>query len=120
MDILQSESEQDSSALEFDYPPGFELVRIESDTCPRSPMASSSSFVGEKSVVHRKSLSNDTIYYGIEDVIGTVERDLHSSAKMSLTYYFEALLKKEVRKVLGSSKYGQLNEVIKKLLFASN
>lgn len=112
---LQLESEQDSSVHEVDCPPGFEVVRIELDTCPRSPLASSSSFVGEKSS-DRNLLSTDTIYNGIENVLSTVECDLHSSAKMSLADYFETLVNKEVTKVVDSLKYDQLNEVIKKLL----
>ncbi|KAM7518043.1 hypothetical protein LguiB_017005 [Lonicera macranthoides] len=104
------ESEQDSSVHEIDCPPGFEVVRIELDTSPRSPLASSSSFVGEKSS-DRNLLSTDTIYNGIENVLSTVECDLHSSAKMSLADYFETLVNKEVTKVVDSLKYDQLNEV---------
>ena len=104
------QSEGELSDGEVDCPPGFELPRVASDVHILSPSVSSCFSNGEES--YRKNLpSKDQIYRDVEHIVVGVEHDLHSSAVMSLTQYFESIVDEEVKKIIGSSRDDLSNEV---------
>lgn len=99
-------SEEESSVVELDCPPGFESARMAPEIYPHSPASSASFFGGEKSF----ELSPPN-YEDMDCILERVEDDLHSSAKLSLVEYFEPCIKEEANKVVHSLVCGKLKEV---------
>lgn len=109
-DWQSSQSEPDLSDEEADCPPGFELPSITSTVHTLSPSVSSC-FSNREESYGRNLPSSDQIYMDVESILVGVEHDLHSSAMGSLTQYFESIVGEEVKKIIGSPKDDQLNEV---------
>lgn len=109
---LQLRSEEESSAMELDCPPGFESARMapEPEIYPRSP-AISASFFGEEKSVEPNPLNYDQIHDDMDSILESVEDDLHSSAKLSLFEYFVTFVEEEADKVVDSLVCGKLKEV---------
>ncbi|KAL6996049.1 hypothetical protein U1Q18_006185 [Sarracenia purpurea var. burkii] len=107
--VEKLQPDEESSALEVDCPPGFELVRMTSNICSSSP--ATSSFEGENSF--KPSLSNcGQIYDDMHCILEMLENDLHSSSKISLVQYFGTLVEEQVKKLVDSSGGGKPIEVI--------
>lgn len=106
----QLQSVAESSDGEADCPSGFELPSMSSDVHILSPSVSSCFCNGEESN-GRNLQSKDQIFKAVGSILVGVEHDLHSSAMMSLTQYFESIVNEEVKKIIGSPKDDQSNEV---------
>lgn len=107
---MQLQSEPELSDGEADCPPGFEMPSIVSDVHILSPSVSSCFCNGEESS-GRNLQSKDQIFKDVGSILVGVEHDLHLSAMMSLTRYFESIVDEEVKKIIGSPKDDQSNEV---------
>ncbi|GFY86361.1 SET domain protein 25 [Actinidia rufa] len=105
-----TQSDEESSSLELDCPPGFELVGLTPDIYPCSPAIPSSSFVGEESF-ECSPMNSIQACDDMDCILECVENDLHSSAKMSLVHYFGTFIEEETKKVFDSLESGKLNEV---------
>ncbi|KAI8549198.1 hypothetical protein RHMOL_Rhmol06G0007800 [Rhododendron molle] len=103
-------SEEESSAMELDCPPGFESARMAPEIYPRSP-AISASFFGEEKSFEPNPLNYDQIHDDMDSILESVEDDLHSSAKLSLFEYFLTFVEEEAEKVVDSLVCGKLKEV---------
>ncbi|XP_058220438.1 histone-lysine N-methyltransferase ATXR7 isoform X2 [Rhododendron vialii] len=103
-------SEEESSAMELDCPPGFESARMAPEIYPRSP-AISASFFGEEKSFEPNPLNYDQIHDDMDSILESVEDDLHSSAKLSLFEYFVTFVEEEAEKVVDSLVCGKLKEV---------
>ncbi|XP_074379948.1 histone-lysine N-methyltransferase ATXR7 isoform X1 [Apium graveolens] len=104
------QSEPGISDGEADCPPGFELPSIVSDVHILSPSVSSCFCNGEESY-GRDLQSKNQIFKDVGSILVGVEHDLHFSAMMSLTPYFESIVDEEVKTIIGSPEDDQSNEV---------
>ncbi|XP_059638347.1 histone-lysine N-methyltransferase ATXR7 isoform X2 [Cornus florida] len=102
------QSEPESSACEFDCPPGFERMAPEMHL--PLPMVSSSLF-GEEESSKQGLLDTDEDHDDMVYILESVENDLHLSAKMSLVQYFSTFVEEEVRKQIDTSENGEPIEV---------
>ncbi|KAK3187912.1 hypothetical protein Dsin_027473 [Dipteronia sinensis] len=104
-------SGQDSSVCNFDCPPGFEMVAIETDNDLQSSQMSSSTLLGEKSCKQKSVSCNNQLSFGDRNcIIETVENDLYLSSRMVLVEYVESLVEEESRNLVNSSKDDKMDE----------
>nr|XP_043607818.1 histone-lysine N-methyltransferase ATXR7 [Erigeron canadensis] len=86
--------EQESSSSKNDYPPGFEVAA--------SPLT----------LCHGEVTSKDDSFRdNMEQIMESVESEIHLSARKSLLHYVENLVDKEVRKVVKTKRKVRMKEV---------
>ncbi|KAJ6351886.1 hypothetical protein OIU76_001163 [Salix suchowensis] len=101
---------QESPASSADCPPGFELLKTESDYNAPSSIGSSCACMGEKpckqNILSLKAFPDDDL----KCILESVANELHKSTKASLAEHVEILVKDEIKKLVNFSEEKRLNE----------
>lgn len=95
--VKKSQTLEEPSACEPDFPPGFELVRITPDIQSSPPSTTTSSWVEKSS----------RSYYQMNEeqqcrILEYIQKELHSSSHMSLLNYFQTFVEGIVKEVVHS------------------
>ncbi|KAJ6411799.1 hypothetical protein OIU84_004973 [Salix udensis] len=101
---------QESPTSSADCPPGFELLKTESDYNAPSSIGSSCACMGEKpckqNILSLKAFPDDDL----KCILESVANELHKSTKASLAKHVEILVKDEIKKLVNFSEEKRLNE----------
>ncbi|XP_073139885.1 histone-lysine N-methyltransferase ATXR7 isoform X2 [Henckelia pumila] len=102
--------DQDTASCDADCPPGFEPVRMRTHIQAHMQFVSSS-LCKKESSSRAILLNSETSFDGMKLILEYVLNDLHSSAKLSLSHYFGAVVDEEVKKIVVSPQKSQVQEV---------